>query len=85
MAAGVVGVAHRPSREEVLLVLSGQLRILLAGQPSRLGPGDVVLVPAGTEFRVEAGPNGATAWVTTTPGLTATLPDGSRFAAPWAC
>lgn len=82
--ADLRGVAHRPNREEVILVLSGQLHITLDGVASALGTGDVALVPADTELQVDAGPDGATAWVTTTPGLEAVTSDGTRIAPPWA-
>lgn len=78
------GVAHRPSREEVILVLSGELRVTLDGIESHLLPGDVALVSAHSELRIDAGPHGASAWVTTTPGLEATTDDGTRIAPPWA-
>ena len=81
--ADLVGVAHRPNREEVLLVLDGELRITLDGVGAELHQGDVALVPASSELRVDAGPLGATAWVTTTPGLEAVMGDGSRFTPPW--
>jgi quercetin dioxygenase-like cupin family protein len=82
--ADLRGVAHRPSREEVLLVLEGELRVTLDGVSSALRSGDVVLVAADSELRVDAGPEGAVAWVTTTPGLEAVTADGSRIAPPWA-
>lgn len=82
--AGLAGVAHRPSREEVLLVLGGELRVALDGIKSDLQPGDVALIPANSELCVDAGPQGASAWVTTTPGLEAITADGSRIAPPWA-
>lgn len=82
--ANLRGVAHRPSREEVLLVLDGELRVILDGDSSALHRGDAVLVAAGSELRVDAGPTGATAWVTTTPGLEAVTADGSRITPPWA-
>lgn len=78
------GVAHRPTREEILLVLDGALQVTLDGASSELGPGDVAVVPAGSEFRVDSGPAGAAAWVTTTSGLEAVLADGTRLAPPWA-
>jgi quercetin dioxygenase-like cupin family protein len=78
------GTPHRPTREEVLLVLTGELSASVDGARSLLGPGDVLVVPPGAEFAVDAGPQGCTAWVTTTPGLEAVLPDGSRLAPPWA-
>ncbi|MDQ6947378.1 MAG: cupin domain-containing protein [Actinomycetota bacterium] len=82
--SGLDGVTHRPSREEVLLVLSGELRVTLDGVESHLQPGDVALVPANSELRVEAGTQGASAWVTTTPGLEAITDDGTRIIPPWA-
>lgn len=78
------GVGHRPSREEVLLVLTGELHVTLDGTTSVLPAGGVVLVPANSELRVDSGPAGATAWVTTTPGLQAVTADGTRLTPPWA-
>ena len=82
--ADLRGVAHRPSREEVLLVLDGELQVTLDGQHAALHRGDAVLVPANSELRVDAGPEGASAWVTTTPGLEAVTADGTRLSPPWA-
>lgn len=82
--AGLRGVAHRPSLEEVLLVLDGELQVTLDGEYAALHRGDAVLVPAGSELRVDAGPDGASAWVTTTPGLEAVTVDGTRISPPWA-
>jgi len=65
-------------------VLSGELHVTLDGTTTALHPGDVVLVPADSELRVDAGPDGATAWVTTTPGLEAVTADGTRITPPWA-
>jgi len=78
------GVAHRPTREEVLLVLTGELHVTLDGTTTALQPGDVALVAADSELRVDAGPAGATAWVTTTPGLEAVTVDGTKITPPWA-
>jgi quercetin dioxygenase-like cupin family protein len=82
--AGLRGVAHRPTKEEILLVLEGELRVTVDGDSSALERGDAVLVSAGSELRVDAGPTGAIAWVTTTPGLEAVTADGSRISPPWA-
>ncbi len=56
----------------------------LDGTTTSLHPGDVASVPANSELRVDAGPEGATAWVTTTPGLEAVTADGTRITPPWA-
>ncbi len=82
--AGQRGVAHRPTREEVLLLLDGELTVTLDGTATILAAGDVVLVPADSELRVDGGTTGATAWVTTTPGLEAVMADGTRIVPPWA-
>jgi quercetin dioxygenase-like cupin family protein len=82
--AGLRGVAHRPTREEVLILLEGELTVTLDGIAAVLAAGDVVLVPADSELRLDGGTAGATAWVTTTPGLEAVMANGSRIVPPWA-
>ncbi|HEY8046957.1 MAG TPA: cupin domain-containing protein [Streptosporangiaceae bacterium] len=81
---GTEGVPHHVSREEVLYVLSGTLRVNVDGEAGDAAAGDVVLVPAGARFgasNLAADP--ATAWVTTTVGFAGVLPDGSWFTPPW--
>jgi quercetin dioxygenase-like cupin family protein len=81
---GTEGVPHHVSREEVLYVLGGTLRVTLDGEAEEAGPGDVILVPAGARFgasNLAAEP--ATAWVTTSAGFAGILPDGSWFTPPW--
>ena len=78
------GVPHRVSREEVLYVLSGTLRATVDDQPGEATAGDVILVPAGSRFGVDnLADEPATAWVTTSVGLAAVLPDGSWITPPW--
>lgn len=81
---GLRGVAHRPTREEILLVLAGALEVTIDGIGSTLQPGDVALIPAGSELQVDGGPAGAIAWVTTTPGLEAVTSDGVHISPAWA-
>lgn len=83
VAPGSQGVAHRPDHEEVLLLLRGQLTVTLDGEPSTVEAGDVIHVPAGSEFQVDGGAAGASAWVTTTAGLTASIGD-TVMSPPWA-
>jgi mannose-6-phosphate isomerase-like protein (cupin superfamily) len=81
---GTEGVTHHVSREEVLYVLDGNLRVTLDGEAEDAGPGDVVLVPAGARFGASnLATEPATAWVTTTAGFAGVLPDGSWFTPPW--
>lgn len=78
------GTAHRVSREEVFLVLSGSLDVTLDGVTAAVAPGEVALVPAGGEVRVDnVTDEPATMWVTTSAGLLATMADGTEFAPPW--
>ena len=79
--AGTVGVPHRPSREEVLAILGGSARVTLDGEARTASAGDVVLVPAGATFQLDVeGDEPLRAWVTTSTGLTAELPDGEQLA-----
>ena len=81
---GTEGVPHHVSREEVLYVLGGTLRVTLDGAAEDAGPGDVVLVPAGARFGASnLATEPATAWVTTTAGFAGVLPDGSWVTPPW--
>ncbi|ORM38026.1 cupin domain-containing protein [Williamsia sp. 1135] len=82
--AGQMGIAHRPSNEEVLLVLDGSLSVSLDGVVEEARAGAVIVVPAGSEVKVDGGATDSSAWVTTTPGLQATTVDGAVLSPPWA-
>lgn len=83
--AGREGTAHAVSREEIVFVLGGRLLVTLgdeAGVACRAG--DAIVVPAGSSVRIDnPGDEPASAWVTTSVGLEAVLPDGSRLSPPW--
>ncbi|GIE88781.1 cupin domain-containing protein [Actinoplanes regularis] len=84
IAGGTVGVRHRVSREEVILVLAGRIRVHLDGVTEEVTAGDVFRVPVGVEFGVDnATAETAEAWVTTSVGMRGTLPDGSVISPPW--
>ena len=78
------GVAHRPTREEVILILVGSMTITIDDISAAATVGDVVLVPANAEIRLDVDSEGLEAWVTTTPGIEAITGDGSRISPPWA-
>ena len=88
---GSRGVPHTISKEEILLILSGTLRVTLDGAPASADarpadarPGDAVLVPAGAQLQVDnPGPAPAVAWVTTSVGLEATMAGGAAIRPPW--
>src|ERR1700727_2587037 len=88
LPGGATGMPHTVSREEILFVLSGSLQVTFepgkGPKAAEAGRGDVIVVPAGSTTSV-ATPGGepAAAWVTTSAGLTATLPDGATIPPPW--
>lgn len=82
IAGGTAGVRHRVGREEVFLLLSGRIRVYLDGVVEEMAAGDVLRVPVGSEFGIESDED-AEAWVTTSVGMEATLPDGSVISPPW--
>ncbi|GAA4900744.1 Cupin domain-containing protein [Stackebrandtia albiflava] len=84
LPAGATGVPHRVNHEEVLLVLTGELRYEEGGDASTARPGDVIRIPADTPVNLaNPGDTPATAWVTTRSGLVGTFPDGSRVTPEW--
>jgi quercetin dioxygenase-like cupin family protein len=84
VAPGTVGVPHRVNREEVLLVLSGEVTATIEQVATTVRAGEVAFVPAGALVRLDnASEAPAAAWVTTSTGLEATLPDGSSISPPW--
>ena len=79
------GVAHRIAKEEVFVVVEGALLVTIDDEVHSSSAGDVVIAPAGSILRVDnPGAVGASAWVSTTAGFSATLPDGSLISPPWA-
>ncbi|WP_067507248.1 cupin domain-containing protein [Actinoplanes sp. TFC3] len=84
VAPGTRGVPHRVSKEEILLLLEGELTATVDGVATTARAGDVVLVPAGSAFGIDnTSPSTATAWVTTSVGLQATLDSGEVISPPW--
>ncbi|WP_251092759.1 cupin domain-containing protein [Streptomyces sp. Caat 7-52] len=83
--AGTKAPAHTVSREEIFLLLVGELLMTLDGRTERISAGDTVIVNPGSTLAVE-NPTDHTAisWVTTSTGLEAQLADGTRITPPWA-
>jgi quercetin dioxygenase-like cupin family protein len=82
---GTKAPVHTVNREEIFLLLVGELLVTLDGSTERIRAGDTVIVNPGTAFSVE-NPTDHTAlsWVTTSIGLEAVLADGTRITPPWA-
>ncbi|MBL1086224.1 cupin domain-containing protein [Streptomyces actinomycinicus] len=83
--AGTRAPAHTVSREEIFLLLVGELLITLDGRAERISAGDTVIINPGATLTVE-NPTDHTAisWVTTSVGLEAQLTDGTTLTPPWA-
>jgi len=84
VAPDVDGQPHTLDRDEVFMVLSGQVR-LGDGAPV-LGPGDAAVVPAGEPIALtNAGDGPAELYVAISAGFTATMADGTPVGTPpWA-
>ncbi|MFC8503970.1 cupin domain-containing protein, partial [Pedococcus sp. NPDC057267] len=83
MAAGATGPLHSVSEDQVLVVVQGTLSGTLGEQQVDLGTTDAVVLPAGVDRQVTAGPDGAVALVASTPGATARVGDGDPVPVPW--
>jgi glyoxylate utilization-related uncharacterized protein len=81
--AGLKGTPHRPSREEIICCIDGELKITLDGVTDILRAGDAAYVPAGSEICLDGGPGGGAALTTSLAGLEATMSDGSQLRPPW--
>ena len=85
MRAGTPPTAHRLTREEVKVALSGSARVRIAGTESDLPEGCAVIVPANVEFALfNPGKSCFEAIAVLPVGGKAILEDGSAFTPPWA-
>ena len=82
--AGLESMPHTIDRDEVFMVLSGQVRLSPDGE--LLGPGDSAVVPAGAPIAVgNPGTEPAEVYVALPAGFTAYQADGTPVATPpWA-
>jgi len=86
--AGCEGTGHAVNREEIMFMLGGTLLVTLGDGAEAAGvacrAGDAIVIPPGSSVRVDnPGEELASAWVTTSVGLEAVLPDGLRLSPPW--
>jgi mannose-6-phosphate isomerase-like protein (cupin superfamily) len=74
---------HTLDQDEVLVVISGSVRVTPGGE--KLGPGDAQVVPAGTPIAfVNTDNEAAQLYASVRAGFTVTLADGTTFPPPWA-
>ncbi len=85
VAPGSVGVPHRILREEVFVLLSGEVEIAIDGEVASMKQGDAAVAPAGSMIGLtNTADEPAVLFVTVPVGFSAELPDGSTFVPPWA-
>src|SRR5882757_6942926 len=76
---GSAGTPHTVTREQVLCLVSGTARVTIDDTTCDAVAGDVIVVPAGPQFCLATTTDPVVAWVTTSVGLQAQLPDGSTI------
>ncbi len=76
--------AHCHDHEEVFTVLTGRVTTVLDGVDHPTGPGDTVIVPAGTEHYVYSTDDAADLIAAVPAGTVFIGSDGSRRVADWA-
>jgi quercetin dioxygenase-like cupin family protein len=84
LSASAEAAPHRLTREEVFVVLSGAVRVLLAGQASEAQQGDAIVVPPETDFALSCIGERAELLCCLPVGGKARLGDGPWFTPPWA-
>jgi mannose-6-phosphate isomerase-like protein (cupin superfamily) len=85
LAPGSTSPRHHMNREEVFLGLEGHAIAELGGTEHPLGPGDCLILPAGTDFTLHApGPHPFHAVACTPAGAHAIMTaDGATLVPPW--
>jgi mannose-6-phosphate isomerase-like protein (cupin superfamily) len=85
LAAGAASPLHTLEVDEVFLALAGAAEFHAAGEVLRVGAGDGITIPAGTEFRiVSVGTVAFEAAVSVLASVRARIGGGDAFVPPWA-
>jgi len=85
MLPGTPPNPHRLTREEVIVAVSGNARVMIGGIESDLPEGAAVIVPSGTEFALSNPGDVAFEAIAVLPvGGEAMLPGAPPFTPPWA-
>jgi mannose-6-phosphate isomerase-like protein (cupin superfamily) len=85
IAPSTPGTAHSVDREEVFVAVAGRARVTVDGELHELAAGDVLVVPANTQFALANPYEVAFEAIVVFPvGGRAKLPSGDAFVPPWA-
>jgi len=84
LSASAETAPHRLTREEVFVVLSGVVRVVLAGQSSEARQGDAIVVPTETDFALSCVGEQAELLCCLPVGGQARFGEGPLFTPPWA-
>ena len=81
---GGVNPSHTHDREEVMVLLAGEVTVAVAGEDVVLGAGDAVIIPPGTPHRVENRSVEAAEWLLVAPAAVGFFhEDGRPGSPPW--
>jgi len=84
MQPGSAGPVHTVDREQVIVVLSGELTATVRDQTVLAGPGDALLLPAGVVRQLRNEGSGPTVTLTSAvPGGRAQVGDNDAVIVPW--
>jgi quercetin dioxygenase-like cupin family protein len=78
------GARHSLTREEIFVVLSGTVQVILDGESADAHPGDAIVIPKDTEFAISCVGGHADVLCILPVGGQARFPNGPLFTPPWA-
>ena len=82
---GGANPAHTHDREEVMLILSGEVTVVLNGDPITLSQGDSLIIPAGAVHTIENRSAEDAEWLLLAPaGVEFIKSTGEKVSPPWA-
>jgi quercetin dioxygenase-like cupin family protein len=82
---GGANPSHTHNREEVMLILSGEVTVVLDAGPVTLGTGDSLIIPAGTAHQIENRSAEDAEWLLLAPASVEFIKStGEKGTPPWA-
>ena len=82
---GAANPPHLHDREEVMIVLTGTVKVTIAKEETELSAGDALIVPANTMHRIETIGEAEAGWLLAAPaGVRFLFSDGREASPAWA-